>query len=186
MCFAAPKVATVFSGKAFDPRQKGKACPFNAFLPTLPMDHLEDRRMAEFYCRGRGKEKPASLNTQLAPRKNWGKSRDTMCCPLLGSLHLPPPHLFPAPLEVWDGISGHGVLGGWGSKADTARIKCPGAWSGDINIKKKRKRKKRKGSCVHAHKSIKSVMHLSLIKSHPELAGEPRPLPLQFADWHSC
>lgn len=34
------------------PRGKGKACPFNAFLPPLPVDHLGDRKMAEFYHRG--------------------------------------------------------------------------------------------------------------------------------------
>lgn len=77
-----------FSGKDFDPRQKGKTCPFNAFLPLLPVDHLEDRRMAEFYHKERGKEKPASL--KYPSSTPWRKSRDIMCCQLLGSTCLLP------------------------------------------------------------------------------------------------
>lgn len=103
--FTAPKMPTVFRGGALDPIQNEKTItyPFNAFLPSLLVDHQEDRRRPKVYCRGRGGKNPSiSQNIHPVPHEYRGASRDAVSCWV--PLHLPPPHLFPGPSASvrWD------------------------------------------------------------------------------------
>lgn len=74
------------------------------FFPAVPMDCLEDRRRAEFYHRGRGKGKPASLRYPSSTPRIPRESRKAVCCQLLGSppLASSPPVPSPSGSVRWD------------------------------------------------------------------------------------
>ena len=160
-------------------KTKKLTCPCNAFFPPLLMDHLEARRRAKVHCREERGEKNHSIpqNTRPAPRDHRGTSRDAKHRQLLGSPPLASSPPVPRPLckcEQGFRRPGGGEPGGrrqpMAGGADTSQwdvSRCR-EWEQKKEKPKQKKKKKEKikGSRLHAHRSIISVMHLSLIKSH--------------------
>lgn len=157
LCILLLKMLTVFSGQPLNPIQTEKTvtCPFNAFFLPLLRGHLEDRS-TEVYCSGSGRRAPASLRIAIQPP--WVFQDKQGCC-VPSAAGFPSTCLLPtcsqAPMQVWDGISVRGALGGgvsweeggvWHIQDEMSRCR---EWE-QRNKKQRRKRRGKAGARTHA------------------------------------
>lgn len=130
--------------------EKARLVLFNPSFPLSQWIIWKTEKWQSFTTGGEGEKNQHPSNTPSSP---W-TPREKQGCSVLSDAGFPSPRLLPTCSSPsgsvrWD----FREWCPWGvrCKAHTAGIKCPGAWRGDVSIKKRENKKEKARVCMHTN-----------------------------------